>query len=378
MRTAVVLLILFLSALPLAAADQIIFQRDGREQVVSGRLLVEAQDGGLLLLAPDGRLWAIQPEEKPRHTSDDTPMKPLAREELAKQLLAELPPGFDTLNTAHYLICYDTSKPYAQWCGSLFERLHGAFVSFWNHKGFKLHDAEFPLVAILFADRKAYIKFTKGELGPAVESIIAYFSLMSNRMTLYDLTGIETSGQALPRSTAQQINQILNQPGARDTVATVVHEATHQIAFNCGLHARLSDCPVWASEGIAMYFETPDLRSTKGWGGIGGVNYPRLQHFGGYLSRRPPDALAALIQSDKPFHDAQTAVREDAYAEAWALTYFLIRQHPKEYVKYIQGLSRKKPLIMDTPEERKAEFEKAFSPLNRLDAEFLRAMNRAR
>ena len=55
------------------------------------------------------------------------------------------------------------------------------------------------------------------------------------------------------------------QPEALRTVSTIVHEATHQIAFNCGLHTRLSDCPRWFSEGIAMYFETPDLRSAKGW-----------------------------------------------------------------------------------------------------------------
>jgi hypothetical protein len=378
MRIALVLLTLLLSPLPLAAVDRVVFQRDGREQVVAGRLLVEAQDGGLLLLAPDGRIWAVPHEEKPRLTRDESPMKPLPRDELAKKLLAELPRGFDALGTAHYLICYDTSKPYAQWCGSLFERLHGAFVNFWSHKGFELHESEFPLVAILFADRKAYLKFSRSELGPAGESILAYYSLMSNRMTLYDLTGVETSGQALPRSTAQQINQILNQPAAREAVATVVHEATHQIAFNCGLQARLSDCPCWVSEGIAMYFETPDLSSTKGWRGIGGVNYLRLQNFGGYLSRRTPGSLAALIETDKRFHDAQPALRNDAYAEAWALTYFLIRQHPKEYVKYMQILSRKKPLIVDTPEDRRAEFEKAFGKFKPLDAEFLRSMNRVR
>jgi len=55
-------------------------------------------------------------------------------------------------------------------------------------------------------------------------------------------------------STGAQIKQILAQPDALQTVSTIVHEATHQIAFNCGLHTRLSDCPVWFSEGIAMYF----------------------------------------------------------------------------------------------------------------------------
>ena len=46
---------------------------------------------------------------------------------------------------------------------------------------------------------------------------------------------------------------------------TVIHEATHQIAFNCGLHTRYADNPLWLTEGMALYFETPDLRSRSGW-----------------------------------------------------------------------------------------------------------------
>jgi hypothetical protein len=375
MKQTVLFLMTLLIAATLTADDRITFQRNGREQVVTGRLLVEAPDG-FLILASDGRIWTITTEEKPRLTRDETPMKPLGREELAKQMLAELPRGFDTYSTAHYLICYDTSKAYAQWCGSLFERLHKAFVNFWSRKGFKLHEPEFPLVAILFADRKVYLEFTKSELGPAGKSIVAYYSLATNRMTLYDLTGIETSGTPVPRNTAQQINQILSQPGAQQTVATIIHEATHQIAFNCGMNQRLSDCPYWVSEGIATYFETPDLRSSKGWGGIGAVNYPRLEQFVKFAPRRPADSLAALIETNKRFQDPQQSL--DAYAEAWSLTYFLLHQHPKEFVEYLKILSPKKPLMMDSPKERRSEFEKAFGKPSLLDKEFLRYLNKIR
>jgi hypothetical protein len=376
MRQVFLLLAIILYPAYVSAVEVVTFRRDGREQVVTGRLLVEAQDGGLLVLAADGRIWAITPDEQIRHTRDETPFKPLGREELVKGLLAELPPGFATLSTPHYLICYDTSRAYAQWCGSLFERLNQAFVNFWSRKGFELHPAEFPLVAILFAERDAYLKFTRGELGEAGESIVAYYSLMSNRMTLYDLTGVEASGRPLPRGTTQQINQILAQPASQQAVATIVHEATHQIAFNCGLHARQSDCPRWFSEGIAMYFETPDLRSTRGWNGIGAINYTRLDRFSSYFPRRSPDWLATLIETDTRFQDPKLAL--DAYAEAWALTYFLLRQHPKEYVAYLKALSAKKPLIYDTPKERRAEFEKAFGKLEALEAEFLRYLNKIR
>jgi hypothetical protein len=159
-------------------------------------------------------------------------------------------------------------------------------------------------------------------------------------------------------------------------VSTIVHEATHQIAFNCGLHTRLSDCPRWFSEGIAMYFETPDLRSTKGWRGIGAVNWPRLELFQQSLSTRPAGSLETLIRDDKRFVDPKQALA--AYAEAWALTYFLIHKHPKEYVSYLRLLSAKKPLLQDSPQQRLDEFRGIFGSLTKLNTELVRDMSRAR
>lgn len=357
--------------------DHVAVRRGTKEIEVTGRLLLTAQDGGLLLLARDGVLWAIPPEEQVKHTKDAEPFKPFAREELSKRVLAGLPAGFRVHPTAHYLIFHDTSPAYAQWCGSLFERLYMAFTNTCSRKGFELMEPEFPLVAVVFADRRAYLQFSRSELGDAAESIIGYYGLTSNRMTMYDLTGLESQGRGASKfKTAAQVNQILAQPDALRTVSTIVHEATHQIAFNCGLHTRLSDCPRWFSEGIALYFETPDLRSPKGWNGAGAVNWPRLERFQNDLAQRPTNSLETLIAEDKRFTDPKRAI--SAYAEAWALTYYLIRQHPKEYVAYLTVLSKKKPLVFDTPAQRVDEFRQAFGDLNALDADFVRYMAKVR
>jgi hypothetical protein len=371
------LLLLCLAASALAV-DHVTLRRDGKSVEISGRLLLTARDGGLLVLDQAGTIWAVPPEELVSHTSDEQPFTPYARDELAKRILAELPSGFRVHQTTHYLILYDTSPIYAQWCGSLFERLYMAFTNSWTRRGFKLTAPEFPLVAIVFADRESYLKFSRSELGDAAESIVGYFGLASNRMTMYDLTGIEASGRGgRGRGTsAAQINQLLSQPNAQGTVSTIVHEATHQIAFNCGLHTRLSDCPLWFSEGIAVYVETPDLRSAKGWSGIGAVNQSRLERFRQYLAARPADSLETLIRDDARFRDPKQAL--DAYAEAWALTYFLIRQHPKAYVEYLALLSKKKPLIQDSPAKRLDQFRQVFGDPKTLDTEFLRSMSKLR
>ncbi|KKK56184.1 hypothetical protein LCGC14_3067080, partial [marine sediment metagenome] len=292
-----------------SAADRVGFRRDGAELSVDGRLLVKAQDGGLLMLARDGVLWAVTPDELLHHKADSIPFEPLTQQEMSQRLLAALPEGFDVHPTAHYLICHDTSRAYAQWCGSLFERLYMAFTNYWRRKGFELSEPEFPLVAVIFADRASYTKFSQPELGDAAGSIVGYFSLRTNRMSMYDLTGVESAGRRPRRgNSSSQINQILSRPEAAQTVATIVHEATHQIAFNCGLHTRYSDCPVWFSEGIALYFETPDLSSSRGWRGIGVVNRSRLLQFGQFARQRPADSLRTLIADDKRFHDPKRAL----------------------------------------------------------------------
>jgi hypothetical protein len=365
-------------AVPSLAMDQVTLCRDGKTLEATGKVLVTAQDGGLLLLARDGVLWLIPPEEQVEHTTDDAPFSPLTRDEMTKRVLAELPQGFKVQPTTHYLIFYDTSPEYAKWCGSLFEGLYRAFITCWTYRGFELTEPQFPLVAIVFADKRSYLKFSLSDLGEAGESVIGYFGLTSNRMTMYDLTGVEAQGHGRMKTTAAQINQILSQPDAMRTVSTIVHEATHQIAFNCGLHTRLSDCPRWFSEGIAEYFETPDLRKARGWGGIGkeNMNRSRLEQFQHYMATRPADSLETLIRDDRRFTDPKVAL--DAYAEAWALTDFLMIQHSKEYVAYLRTLSAKKPLMQDSPEQRIDDFRKAFGELPQVDTEFLRYIARLR
>ncbi len=375
MKTIFAALLIFASAAPVEALEHVAFRREGRTMGVSGRVLVEARDGGLLVQTRDGVLWTIPPEEQIERTADATPFEPFEREEVVKRVLGELPDGFRVHKTAHYLIFYDTSMAYGQWCGALFERLYLAFTNYWRRKGFDIHEPEFPLTAIVFADRRSYLRFARPELGDAAESIVGYYAMLTNRMTMYDLTGIEALGPSGGRGhSTEQINRILNQPNAHSAVATIVHEATHQIAFNCGLHTRLSDCPLWFSEGIAVYFETPDLGSARGWRGIGAVNRPRLARFRRYLRSRPADSLETLIRDDGRFRDPRKNL--DAYAEAWALTWFLIRQRPKQYVAYLDMLSQKKPFVRDGPERRIDQFRRAFGDLEKLDAKFIRYMTR--
>ena len=155
-------------------------------------------------------------------------------------------------------------------------------------------------------------------------------------------------------------------------VSTLVHEATHQMAFNCGMHQRLAAVPLWVSEGVATYFETPDLRSQKGWRGIGGVNRPRLEQV---LGNVRPGMLADIVGSDEAFRDPAGAL--DAYARAWALTSFLASTRKDQFVGYLRKIAAKPPLAEDDAATRNAEFEAAFGqPAEAFEDDVLRHLDR--
>ena len=288
-------------------------------------------------------------------------------------MLAEFGEGFEIVRTDHYVICTNAGKPYAEWCGNLFERLLSAFLTHWRGKPLSLEEPAAPLPAVVFASAEEFARFAAKDAGPATAKSKGYYSVRTNRIVLYDLTAGPNSPPAqTPLDVARKV------AASPFNVATVVHEATHQIAFNCGLHTRYADNPVWLTEGMAMYFETPDLKNRTGWRTIGKVNRLRLGQFKKSLSGRPsPDSLVSLISSDQRLTNAETAAL--AYAEAWALSYFLIHKRRGQYENYLDALSQKKPLEWNTPKQRLAEFQAAFGEdLKQLDQEFLRYIARLR
>ena len=94
---------------------------------------------------------------------------------------------------------------------------------------------------------------------------------------MYDLTESSQKGRA---NSILDINRRISLRPAN--VATVVHEASHQIAFNINLQTRYADTPLWLSEGFAMFAETPDLKRRSGWKSIGKMNRDRFSQFRKY------------------------------------------------------------------------------------------------
>lgn len=362
------------SAAPLSAMDVVVVKTDSGQKTLEGQIIVTAQDGGVVLQDRINALHPVTPEEMISKTSDQRLFTFYTPEEIKTVMLSELPSGFNVHQTANYLVFYNTSAAFAQWSAGLFERLHDVFYNFWKSKSIELKSPPMPLIAIIFADKNEYAQFCESELGEAAKSIIGYYSMQTNRINMYDLTGADEFNNTGSRkmTDAQRIRRILAQPEAARMVATVVHEAAHQLAYNSGLQVRYADMPRWLSEGIAMYFETPDLKSTKGWGALGKDNYIRLRRFKQRLPRRNPEALKMMLTDDSLFTDLATA--EDAYADAWALTWLLLKQQPKKFAEYMAVIAQKKPFIWDSKEQKLQEFEKQFGPWSNVNQTLIRVM----
>lgn len=360
--------------------ERVTVRRDGATKTLEGKVVVEAVDGGLLLEGPDTALELLEPRaivgREPLAGGDELAAAH-APARVVRGILADLPDGFEVLSTKHYCICHDTSRSYAQWCGALFERLHDAFTNYWSRAGLPLAAADRPLVVVVFSSQERYRAHARAVLGEAVDRVAGYYDLMSNRVITYDLTGSDAvRGEGLRGGAVQGGAKLaaLASPAASGLVATLVHEATHQMAFNAGMHRRLAPVPLWASEGIAIYFETPDLGSSQGWRKIGLVNEPRLAQW--QKSFRPGD-VAKLVADDEAFRRADSGV--DAYAAAWAMTYFLVQTRRGEFVEYLRILGAKEPLADDSAEVRRNDFRSAFGVgPDEIEPAFLRFMARLR
>jgi hypothetical protein len=342
-----------------------------------GQVLAVGEDGGCLLLENTGRLRVLVAKEiLEQQTLATQSFSPMDHEQLSKTLLDELPAGFKTTSTKHYLIAYDTTEAYAKWNAALYERLLRGFYTFWKRLGIELQEPEFPLVTIVFSSRQGYLKYAEKDQVKNAASMIGYYNMLTNRVATYDLTGIE---EIIPDGkrveTSDLVNAILSRPAAERAVATIVHEAVHQLAYNCGLQRRLADNPIAISEGLAMFFEAPDLKNPSGWGGIGKVSGHNLAIFRQAVAARAAKPIGDLIQDDSLFHDPATV--SIAYGESWALTYYLIKTKSKQLTAYLKELAQRPPLEATDPKRRLSDFQRFFGDdFEKFERDFIKYLAR--
>jgi len=365
----VVVLLLFCNTV--SALEYIRFTHNGRERNEEGKILAEDRRG-IDFLARDGQAYYIAHSNIIARRSDDTPFVPYTRAQMLERLRMEFPPnqGFSLGTYGSFIIVYTTSRDFADWYGRLLQRLHQQYVAHWRRLGVELSEPEFQMVAIVLPNEAVFRQFAEREGTILSRGQIAYYHKLTNRIVLFDMSGVQTFQAGTPRR-ATTIRMFLSQPEAYDNIRTVIHEAVHQVGFNTGMHPRFVTSPMWVLEGLAIFHETPDQRDWQvGWTLGPHVNPSRLARLRQYLFSRPhaDSPIIRMIRDDDLFRAQATAL--DNYALAWGLFSFLHQTRPRELAAYLKILQGKTFDSEDTCRIR--DFESVFGDdWERFDEHFL-------
>jgi hypothetical protein len=162
---------------------------------------------------------------------------------------------------------------------------------------------------------------------------------------------------------------------AGETADTIVHETTHQVGYNIGIHSRIGETPMWVIEGLATVLEAPGIRVRGSSDAADKINTDRLNWFSTeYESRRQPGDLARMVAEDELFRNQAL----DAYSSAWAFTYFMTENpaRARSFIRYLRILGERDPLQHYSAEQRLKEFQSAFGDISKVEMDFLRSIDR--
>ena len=276
------------------------------------------------------------------------------------RLARETPPGMEVAAKGRYVVMGPERQ--AAHYAALLEDVYNEFQTHFSRRRFTLETPEFPLVVYVFPTQQQFAEYAEQEGAAFSASLKGYYSRNTNRIALYAEgagfaaleTGSATKSLAATPSSAGAVLASIE----GDFRNTLIHEATHQLAYNTNLHSRLGDHPRWMSEGLAMLFEEDSRRDDSTNGNVEDrVNRSRYIWFMNYRqTRRPQQALRDFISGDDLFQQAGL----DAYSEAWALSFYLIETRSAEYRRYLQTIAAREPLEAYSPDQRLADFQAAF------------------
>jgi len=315
---------------------------------------IMATDKRVMMLSRDGQLWDFAPADASNFVRLPNTFQPMRQGELRGDLMAEFGREYEVSGTGSYLVVHPKGEK-DQWAKQ-FESLYRSFQHYFSARGIRPHRNEFPLVAIVFPDFASYKEYA-AQYGMRVSpAVVGFYSSLTNRVAVYDVTKGNKS-----------------HPNWQENMNTIIHEATHQTAFNCGIHNRYAPQPKWVVEGLATMFEAPGVWDSKSHPNYRDrVNRQRLGEFLQYASSsRKPNSLAEFVAKDDAYlHHPRTA-----YGEGWALLFFLIETRPREFARYLEKVASRPADQPYDEVQRIMDFQAAFGrDLDLLESHFLSYM----
>jgi hypothetical protein len=252
------------------------------------------------------------------------------------------------------------------------ETMYDAFYPHFRKKGWELIPPSEKMQVAVFATQDGLNAALKTSLPPGVTG--AYHP-PSNRLFVYDFAtqaerlfgktmsapGIKFGSEDLARERRLEgFRKSIREMSNDTNISTVMHEVTHQLAFNSGVFKRGADNPLWLVEGMAVYCEP----TTKGvWRGIGEIAPDRIKPLVEAEADKSLIPLKDLIGSDNWLQKATNSKQVVlGYSQSWALFRMLIEENPKQLKAYIDGIYAR-----SVPEFRFADFTEHFGSVPKME-----------
>lgn len=298
-----------------------------------------AWDGrDMMLLRRDGKISVLPVKSDKGYKTVRTGFDPYSASELRTQLQKEFGRKYQVSVTNNFVVVHPHGD-YLVWAMP-FQELYSRFRAYFSSRGLRLEEPEFPMVAVVLRTRGEFDRMLKSyhDYDPQV---LGYYNPRSNRIITY--------------------NQEKSQTRSKDwffNTTTIVHEATHQTAFNTGIHSRYAPVPRWASEGLAMLFEAKGINNSMFYAKLKDrINRERLISLRYYYERaKVKGKLTSLIVGDELFRtDPQLA-----YAMSWGLTFYLSEKMPSEYLEFLRRDGNRSNFEEFTRKQRAQAFARAF------------------
>lgn len=361
-----------------SCADTVVFHEPFRgERTIEGNLIAEGDDGELLFETPDGRHWSVKKPFLRRWDRSDEPLALLDRRGLTASLRREYGGAFRILDTKNYILVYSTSEGFAKEAGKLFERIKSVFENYIRKQaGFEPAAPKQPMIAVIFQSDEEYIRCLKDQIGVAAFLTAGVYIPATNRMFMYDMFGGRDEewvqvATLITGKGADELALLL----ATENVSTLIHEGTHQVAFNTGFHERTVRNPLWLVEGLACLMEVPKLDSKSRWAGVGEMNWDRQEHLRENWMRLPTESVYDLVTDDGRLRRSDSALL--GYAQAWALSYYLTKARRIEYMKFVELVKTRPPVKEYRLEDRLEDFRAAFGQTpEQMEPQFRRYVER--
>lgn len=352
-----------LTAASSATSERRFLLRDESGRQVVARLH-GSHEGKTVLVLPDGRL-GIPSMLVPA----DEPFRAMSPDEVAEDLLTGPFESFRLHRTEHYLIVYQgDDDAFARSNGVLLEDLYARLIAAFRKHDVTVHEAEFPLVAIIFKSEDDFRRHR-----PVAPDVQAYYEIYSNRIFLYEESSNRRAGPEVDALLKPQMT---------------AHEGTHQILQNIGVQPRLADWPLWLVEGLAEYCATPASRKGQpAWDGLGRINN---LHMATLRELEDPVSLSMRgqdLQTESLFRKpgqplVEAMIRRDEltpteYALAWAMTHYLAMKRSDDFTRFLRVMAAASPLEPRSADDHVRAFRKAFGDdLGKLDKTIHTYLNR--